>query len=170
MNERERKSTRQWIQLLLIFYRLLYQVVRLYLQHVFSDHDHLYDQFLQRDRTENQRNVRVFFITTDQISTIAPMRFPNSFWSICPSLEISYLYYKEINSILTEGNIRRNYKSNAYANRSSNSPWLEAEIARRNSSKLMLPSLFASNVANAYLDINRSQVGNLVEKWSSYLQ
>lgn len=57
MNARIMKSTRRWIPLLLFSYRLMYQVVRWYLQHVFSDHYHLYDQFHQQDHTENRRYI-----------------------------------------------------------------------------------------------------------------
>jgi len=62
--------------------------------------------------------------------------FVNSFWSICPSSEMSYI-------------------SKATASRSSRSPWLVAEIARRNSSKSIVPSSFESNVSKAYLEIQR---------------
>ncbi len=47
------------------------------------------------------------------------------------------------------------YISKATARRSSTLPWLVAEIAKRNSSKSMVPSLFASNVSKAYLKINQ---------------
>ena len=51
----------------------------------------------------------------------------------------------------------KTYISKATARRSSRLPWLVAEIARRNSSKSMLLSSFASNVSKANLSSERAQ-------------
>ena len=145
--------TLRWILACSIFYHRQHPIGRWYQQRVSSGHDHLYDRSHREDHTEGKEEEHYVSKHKNRIIwhfTMAEISFVNSFWSICPSSEMSYLFIRIRNREYWRDG--KPYISNATERRSSISPWLVAEIAKRNSSKSMLPSLFESKVSNANLN------------------
>ena len=83
--------TQRWILDDWVSCRLQHPVLQWFLRHTCLDLDHLCDQFDPRDRTKNEEKT-IHTCWTCLISlTMAEITVASSFWSICPSLEISYL-------------------------------------------------------------------------------